>query len=228
MSGCPNVMRYYVYVSPTKIEQLVAQIPDNALGRIAKTLTIDLKVVRAEFREKEQSGNTYSALQVVEKYLDEQKAVGTVDEPRSYFRGTLSMRWGPFSGVGSGVVYFGGESEHTVLGLGGSRTSLIGSVGESHPGAASATPYLVAALQSELDIGVEGMPDSRNADPRASRYSLMAAYLAATRMVGPTQRLEFLAKRLIWSGSDSGDAHAFEPAGKQVLLGTPLFVSMLD
>jgi hypothetical protein len=69
-----------------------AQIPDKALARIAATLTVDLKVVRAELREKEKERTLYSELELVERYLDEEGVVGTVDEPRQYFRGELRMR----------------------------------------------------------------------------------------------------------------------------------------
>ena len=52
-------MRYYVYASKTKVELLYDQIPEKALSRIATTLTIDLKLVKAEFTGKGEQRNLY-------------------------------------------------------------------------------------------------------------------------------------------------------------------------
>ena len=66
------------------------------------------------------------------------------------------MRWGPcaFPSVPqltpSPLVYFGGTTETTVVGLGGSATHVIGEIGSTRAGAHSCLPYFIMQLRKEL------------------------------------------------------------------------------
>ena len=72
--------------------------------------------------------------------------IGTIDEPKEYFAGAMSMRWGscifPFVPqlTPSPLVYFGGTTETTVVGLGGSAKHVIGEVGSARTGVHSCLP----------------------------------------------------------------------------------------
>jgi hypothetical protein len=217
-------LRYYVYVSKSKVDLLFEQIPEKALGRIATKLTIDLKLIKAEFSEKESQRSLYSKLEIVEQYLDESELIGTVDDPRAYFRGVTPMRWGPYGEtIEREFVYFGGWTDKTLLGLGGSSKHVIGNEGVSHAHSHSATPYLVDALRREFATGDMGADES---------IAASCVYYATPQMKGPFQTLEFLAKRLGSGGAPGvhfyNDPDLAPRYDMTSLLGTPLFVSLTE
>jgi hypothetical protein len=114
-------VRYYLYVSETKVEQLYAQIPTRLRNSIATKLTIDLKVVKAEFEEKQSRESLYSKLDIVLNYLDEEGRIGSADHPKLFFGEVMPLSWGFYGySLVSKVVYFGGHTRDTVVGLGGS------------------------------------------------------------------------------------------------------------
>jgi hypothetical protein len=209
-------LRYYVYVSRSKVDLLYEQIPEKALSRIATKLTIDLKLLKAEFSAKDSQRSLYSKVEIIEGYLDEEGVVGTVDEPKSYFRGHMPLRWGPYGGgfdSDGEFVYFGGWTENTLLGLGGSAKHVIGQEGSSHANSASATPFLVEALRREFASGEFNMSEGEVT-------SLVE--LATPYMKGPFQEMEFLAKRL--AVGQPPISHSV----KRTILGTPIYVFLSE
>jgi hypothetical protein len=237
-------VRYYVYVSETKVNQLYAQIPTKLRDKIAAKFTIDLKLVKGEFEGRQPQESLFSKLDIVRTFLDEEGLIGSVDNPNSFFGETMPLNWGPY-GVGSEVeevegfppqdesldpqlVYFGGRTQETIVGLGGSMKHVVGELGRTHSHSHSATPYLTRALreatrESAVDRGID--VDEATA--------LECVELASAQMGGPWEPMEFVAKRLahgvlnrrVWwneggSGEDLGQVKA--------ILGTPLYVSMAD
>src|SRR6266496_4413294 len=125
-----NDVKYYIYLSDAKLDMLYPQIPKSLLKRIASELNISLKLLGAELTagiKGTQSEETrYSKVRIVSKYIEEHLHLGTVDSPDAYFKGTLPMKWGLLPGDNfytnaseTGVVYFGGFSDQTIVGLGG-------------------------------------------------------------------------------------------------------------
>ena len=140
----------------------------------------------------------------------------------------MPMRWGPcvFPNVPqltpSPLVYFGGTTETTVVGLGGSATHVIGEVGSTRAGAHSCLPHFIMQLRKELG---ESLPSPYNEKPFGDQ-ALGGVYLATVLGKGPSQELEFVAQRL---------AHGTCPAPwrdpgtpETVLVGTPLYVAMSE
>ena len=211
-------MRYYVYVSATKVDLLVAQIPDKALSRIATTLTVDLKLVKAEFAGKERQRTLYSQLELVERFLEEEELVGTLEEPRSYIRAQMPLRWGPLGDQGDDqFIYFGGETEQTILGLGGSMAHVVGQSGGADVGfRGSALPFLLEGLGRELRSR-SLLPDmDMDIDKKWAAETVERMTLG---MSGQPQQMEFLAKYLFL---------AKDRLRRDVLLGTPLYVALID
>jgi hypothetical protein len=125
--------KHFVYLSPPKIDSLFGQIASKDLRSIARSVTVDLKVLKAEFGPATARPETvYSRLRVVLEYLDRQTMIGSIDEPGAYFAGRIPMRWGPYqrssdpAGLPSGIVYFGGQTANTTIGLGGSVEHMFG------------------------------------------------------------------------------------------------------
>ena len=78
--------------------------------------------------EMDTEDNRFARLDAVVAFNREFGSVGTVDEPSNYVADILQMRWGYLGGFGGKempLVYFGGQSERTVVGLGGSARHVI-------------------------------------------------------------------------------------------------------
>ena len=110
-------MKYYVYISDSKVEMLYDQIPLRLRDRMAAELKIDVKVLSTTISEKPTDATRLSRLRVVTEYIDRNEAVGQVDRPSKYFRGTMRLRWGPFSLPSSEprMIYFSGVTQRTRL-----------------------------------------------------------------------------------------------------------------
>jgi hypothetical protein len=234
-----NHMRYYIYISETKINQLYAQIPVKLRQKIASKFTIDLKLVKAEFEGRQPQEGLISMLEVVLSYLESEDLVGTVDNSKSYFKGTMNLSWGPY--VDSGLVYFGGHTQATLVGLGGSLQHVIGEVGTSGAHSHSATPLLARALEKVTNSNAFG----RQTDGANGRL-LRSVELASGQMGGPWEPMEFVAKRLAhgsvarnpiwwWTGDyyvPDGSKYTLKKWEDidvaSVLLGSPLYVAMME
>jgi Family of unknown function (DUF7019) len=198
--------RYYLYVSDAKVDMLVGQIDPRLTRRRTAEVGLNLKVFGAKRTVESAGAERSERLERVVRYLEEHGDLGSVDEPGQFFWGLLPMRWGPFPPAS---VYFGGASERTVVGLGGSAHHVLGSPppGTPAPGPPrSMAPGLLADLAGdEIQVADE-----------AAALSMVRRVTGA--LTGPTQNLEFVAKRLL-----SGDVD-----GQPVLLGSPLYVAMVD
>jgi hypothetical protein len=214
-------IRYYVYISDTKVEMIYSQIPVPLRKKLSVQLQIDLKIVSATLTPSASPETRYSKLDLVKQFLESTDLVGTVEDSLPYIAGQLLMRWGT---IREGrLVYFGGTTPTTMIGLAGSRRHVIGS-----PGTATTpeeTPYssgsadLIEAL-SISDPNIVGLVMDQRPTVSGSLDELVAySILSATRgMHGPLQTLEFLAKRV---GEGAVDT-------QRVLLGSPIYVSQVD
>ena len=225
-------MKYYIYISDAKIDMLFPQVPHEIKKKTASEFKLDIKLFSASRKtEVETEENRIARLEAVVDFIQEYGNVGTVDDPEEYVEGNLPMRWANYSDMfeETPVVYFGAETERTILGLGGSMKHLIGAsgadIGKAH--SASATPYLMRYLLKELNLHHPNAEHEKwmRLDREQGRPELTvldAVALATPQMQGPFQNVEFLAKRLA-----SGQAD-FRELDKQVLLATPLYIATSD
>lgn len=164
-------------------------------------------------------------LQAVIKEIEDAGQIGTVDEPNMYVKGTLPMRWGIYKDVGRPdaeppLVYFGGKTEQTLFGFGGSSRHVVGFEGASVTGSRSSTPYLVSHLLDGLEIAPDGWKAYTSDDYSAFDAVAWANY----KLREPDQNLEFFAKTLL---TGSVRHHwATDNKTMKALLGTPLYVVM--
>jgi hypothetical protein len=95
----------------------------------------------------------------------------------------------------------------------------------------SATPSLLRALTREAELGQRADvlaaavgQDIESAELADEAWELTAVEIATSQMKGPLQRVEFVAKRLLW-----GEAKGFwGGAGSRVMLGSPIYVALND
>ena len=96
-------VRYYIYVSDSKLDMLSEQIPPPLRQRVAAE-PMRRRGLLAVTASRTRSSETRTAkLRLVEAYVDQNDLAGTVDDPKAYFRGSLEMRWAPI-GMGWGQV----------------------------------------------------------------------------------------------------------------------------
>lgn len=240
-------MKYYVYVSDSKVDMLFPQVPHGVKEKVAIEWKIDLKVLGASRKsETESEENRIARLDAVVSYIKESADVGSVDEGHEYIAGTLPMRWG-YLGVNAKqempLVYFGGQTAQTVLGLGGSSKHVIGNAGTSHAFSYSSTPFLTASLVKELGLDLKKVHKRYHTVDPTHAYGVLtrhggapttkatgditldAVFAATVGMQGPEQKLEFLAKRLL---SGLPNDIAYPPNVTNILLGSPLYVALAD
>jgi hypothetical protein len=224
--------RYYLYASDTKVDMLLQQIDPAFTRKRTSEVSVGLKVVGAKRGTEVTEGTDRIArLERVVRHFDEVGDVGTVDEPGQFFRGLMDMRWGPFTtGAGSSLVYFGGRTERTVVGLGGSSRHVLGSPvpapdGDNAVLARSLMPSLLVGLAEHPEIG-ELFEDAGQAPLDADLVPLRAVQRATALLRGPAQKVEFLAKRLLHGPSPSSESGSRD--GMTVLLGSPLYVALVD
>jgi hypothetical protein len=221
-------MKYYVYISGTKVDMLYSQIPKKIRDKIAVELGINLGMFSPNVKRKENHEKTrIEKLRLVVNYIENNMDVGTVGQPLEYFKGSLPMRWKAL-GSHSSLVYFGGITANkiTIVGLGGSMIHVIGDqpVESSEPRKSSKVIGSQAVGIESVLYEVLKLPEKKIADYYLEdNTELLTAVSHVTRTINsPLQRLEFLAKRLVEG------THKEYDKSWHVVLGTPLYVAMAD
>jgi len=222
-------MKFYIYISDAKVDMLYSQIPQKLKSKLAAELKIDLKVLSASVKQEKSQETRYSKLKIIVDYIEKNMDIGTVDNPGAYFKGSMPVKWGPY-GMDEPIVYFGGRTKKTILGLGGSLHHVIGRDTGEHVHSSSVTPYLLAVLNNELELPPPmDMEISGLSMEEMIPGALDAVAIATERLKGPEQRVEFLAKRLLYlSGANTGEKDWRRPNNESVLLGTPIYVALAD
>ncbi|MBL7252718.1 DUF7019 family protein [Paractinoplanes lichenicola] len=200
--------RYFVYISDAKVEMLLQQIEPGALRKHTSEVGLGLQFLTAKRAGETLAGAERTArLERVVRHLTDFGDLGTIDEPGQFFWGLLPLRWGPTVGAdGFPMIYFGGRAGKTILGLGGSRAHVFG----APPG----------PDQQVLPVGRSMLPSLLEGITRVDGADAPEAVRAATDALrGPEQNMEFIAKRLM---DEPG------PEGERVLLGSPLYVALVD
>ncbi|MET7526973.1 DUF7019 family protein [Streptomyces sp. 900116325] len=216
---------YYVYVSDSKIDMLLPQIDPRFGAKRQTELGVNLTVLSAKRTTEGPSDDRIRRLETVVGYLRDHGDLGSVDEPGQFFWGLLPMRWGAFPGdPTSSLVFFGGRSENTVVGLGGSYKHVWDSVpdAEARGVGRSMMSSMLDGLGVTSELEDEYVADAVDGDlDRADRAALARVQGAVASLRWPAQNVEFVAKRLLHGESPDGTA-------RSVLLGTPVYVATVD
>jgi len=213
--------RYYLYISDSKIDMLLPQIDPAFVAKRGAEIGVSLSVLSLK-RTAERAGNDRTArLERVVRFLHDHGDLGSVDEPGQFFWGMLPVQWGRFPEAVT-LVFAGGRAADTVVGLGGSARHLVGSVPNLDPQDAtwSHLPPMLDGLASDLEdeLVVEAVETTGAPLDRADKTALATVNRAVSRLAGPAQNVEFVAKRLL-----HGDLDA-----THVLLGSPVYIALID
>src|SRR5438876_927186 len=223
---------------------LYPQIPKSILKKIASSLNIDLKLFGAELnigaKSNEPSEETrYAKVKIVSEYIEKHLDVGTIDIPRTYFKGQLLMQWGQlgppadkvalnlmraedyFNNISSDV-YFASKTEYTYLGLCGSLKHVLGTTTEAinkiNPipyGSSSLVGFRIRLEQ--LYANNPPQPENTQLEDWENKQWENWITSATYNVQGPKQQLGFLAKTLLQVNA------ANENPNPHVVLGTPIY-----
>ena len=233
-------LRYYLYISDSKLDMLFEQIPPKLRTRFAAEVKVDLKVVGVALTSAQPTTVRTAKLRLIERYLESETGVGSVDEPQLYFRGGLPMEWGYVGsqepGQRRGVVFMS-KGDGLTVALIGSHFHVLGHQRADPDAPMSAPPDLYETVQdrgpsrtthppgearSSTETGAAigatlGLETSQS--PTLELPSRLVTAISELTIDGDYQELEFLAMRL-------GDGRLAD--GRRVLVGSPLFVALGD
>lgn len=209
-------IKYYVYVSPSKVDMLYHQIPPNIINKIEKELQINLTLVNMKFTEKQFDDNLYNKLSTVNEYLDKFVGIGEINSPAEYFKGEMRMAWAEIS---PNVVFFGGRVNDTAVGLGGSWHNVLGITSDGVLQSSSHTPWLVSLLEKELKGFIyvpKRVSDYNLSEEESDSRVIDSTYMLVDKISNwAFNKFEFVAKTL----------RTTTYQGHQVVLGTPIYVA---
>ncbi len=215
-------IKYFVYISDSKIEMLYEQIPWEGRKNLSYELGVDFGMIKARFSNVQNPVAQATKIKMIEKYIS--RRTGTVGSSRSYFRGEMEMIWGPYYQSDEefeNFVYFGGEFLGTQVGLGGTKTNCLGI--SQNKGEQITSFSLSSYLLSALARGKE-FPDPKRIHSKGYTLrdvqtpALKAVVLANKSLAYPKQRMKFLAKRFLLGSVDA----------RPVLIGSPIYVALAD
>ncbi|MEV2251879.1 SAVMC3_10250 family protein [Streptomyces sp. NPDC050147] len=208
-------MRYYLYVSGSKLDMLYEQIPPKLLKRLAVEAKVDLKVLSVAVQSSPRAeAGTYDRLDIVEKYLEREFDVSWMTEPRPWFRGDLGLRIAGY-GAADRPTFMTGREGDTVIALIGSAHHLIGQ---------RTAVDTIQAAYSNLPSLFQLLHDAPDGRPQANRQSPLRQVLDFSKsLTVPPVYSEFLARRLLHGTVTGEDGRELE-----VVIGTPLYVAMAD
>ena len=208
-------MKYYIYISDAKVDMLLPQIPRAAKRKIATEFKIDLKVLSASRKaETDISEDRITRLEAVSSFIREYGNVGSIANPDAYIFDSMTLR---MAILHYRYLYFGGQTENTILGLSGSVFHLLGHQNGPQLKGAFVTSSLLTGVVASMQSSSLSSSDNLNLYRATERANMSMKGLNV-----PEEKFEFLARRLL-----------YEPADEQyrthnLLLATPLYVSIND
>lgn len=207
-------MRYYLYVSGSKLDMLYGQIPPKLLKRLAVEAKVDLKILSVAVQSPRADTNAYDRLDIVEAYLEREFDVSWMTEARPWFRGDLGLRIAGY-GTPDRPTFMTGREGDTVIALIGSAHHLIGQ---------RTAVDTIQAAGSSLPSLFRLVDESQGGRAPAVRQAPLRQVLdLSASLTVPPVYCEFLARRLLHGTVTEEDGREL-----QIVVGTPLYVAMAD
>ncbi|MFG3341335.1 DUF7019 family protein [Glycomyces sp. NPDC048151] len=216
------LLRYYYYVSTTKVRMLSDQMVSRRPVKRSTEAGFSVKLFSAKRTVETADDTEASLLDRVIEQLHVDGEIGTVADPAGYFHGQGLMRWNVIGTPETGLAaVFAGEIEGTTVVLGGSDRHLLSAPGSDEQSLPSSSlpPVLLDRLETMSaleDERTRGLID----DVAGSGSEAETVFRAAEALDGPQQPLEFTATTL-HEGHVTVDGRT-----RRVLLGSPLYVAL--
>jgi hypothetical protein len=221
-------MKYYIYVSESKIDMLYSQIVKSDAERREKSVGLDFKFVKGEYKTSRGiPSNNLTKLNAIIDNLAQQQLVGSIHEQKPYIRGCLKLKWSayePSLDVRPPITFWGYISHRLALGLAGSPHHLLGKQADGTTDPGSATSVIINWLWRSFSDPppLEDLEDPREREDYIVAYT---TFHAAKYSSGHRGLYEFIAKVLHRSTWTRGIAKS---KITEIILATPLYVAMVE
>lgn len=205
-----TVLKYYLYLSQTKVDMLFPQVPADFLKGAEAEIKVNLGLASAALKSRspEDAKELAGRAAAVCSYIRRHDEVGDVSLPKRWIAGTAMLQWGIVTEYASDIVFFGGKVAEKNLALLGSRESLIG---EAKTAEANHAPFYYTLKFFNQIVARNDM--GKNVQPPYLSYQ-KDIEIALQALPKTMTNVEFLAKVL----------HD-EPT---CLVATPLYVAIVD
>lgn len=207
-------LRYYVYISQSKLDVLIPQLPESRLRALTADIRINTGVVSAGVATSGTAASPELAAKagVLTDYLEKQQGwVGSLADPGRYVRDVASLRHGVMQDYAADLAVFAGVVNGLKLALIGSPASLIGAAA-----AAEANHSVNYYLLRFLSDAAESLPSEEDLshDDRERFGRAIDRALSVGLSLPAKLNLEFLAKPLFRSDG--------------MLVATPIWVALAE
>jgi len=226
-------MRYYHYISESKVEMLFPQIPPKFLGGLKVELGFDFGLLKGKLAGEDVSpAGLIAKAQAVERYLEKQGEIVEAAEQHVWLRGSFTARMGFLTDC-PGLVLFGGDFQGATLLLAGSESHLLsGSMNAGKDKGWSFMPRLLSGLRDYLNQGYDTLDintanrikpaevafdyifGGRVGSGSSMRFALYR--LPEESLPPPDMQLKFLA-RVFFTSENGGE--------EKLILGSPIYVA---
>jgi hypothetical protein len=157
----------YLYISDAKVNEILERRSPELGDRIRGNQSAGLDLTTPQTIPfipiplpslKLQRGLGLSRVEKLRKaveYLNEQRVVGSVEQPAGYFHGVVRLLWSPFKFDENRLVFFGGTIDRTLVAMGGSHRHVLGFKGDDqhYPGPELPLLWHYLGLDQSLDPG---------------------------------------------------------------------------
>lgn len=204
-----HLPKYYLYISSTKVDNLLPQIPSKFVKSFEAEIKVNTGVLSATVKGKPAGEQPELSARVglLGAYLEKEEHIGSIMLPDRYIKDVASLQYGVVAEYASDLAFFGGRVNGVKVGLIGASNSLVGAASSSD--ANHAPYYYTLKFLNGLAQSDGNAPDS----PPYYSYS-QAIDIALQALPPATSRVEFLARTLY---SKSG-----------VIVATPIYVALID
>jgi len=147
-------MRYYHYISDSKLDMLSPQISSSKSSTIKAEIGFNVGLLNGKIAtDRLEPSDRIAKLESVERHLKKHESIGTIDDPEQWIEGTADALATRITEDSKAVFYFI-RTERTYLALGGSVGHLIG----AHPSRKSAFGYSYAEWLIKLLADIQTNP----------------------------------------------------------------------
>ena len=226
--------RRYMYLSPTRLDELYADAATRRDRAAERSRGGGIKVlgsgVDVPLDRPEQRHRVNREVERVRRYLEREGRLGTLDDPWEHFYGRMSMVYVPVEHVRPAVVYLVGETEQTVVALGGPLKNMVGRDPESSKsdetalGVLSEKQVAAAIVDAQSKKGIEVPAEARKAQPLSEQWAENVVRTHETFGNYPDAFPRADVELLAWR-EEFATASSLGGTSKGVLLGRPVFVA---
>lgn len=184
-------MRYYIYLSSTKIDMIFSQIKISIIGKLKASIKLNLGLIEVSMDGDGGEKELAQKAEAVRNYILSTPEVGTIEAPKPYIDDEADLSLGVIEDYAASIAIFAGYHAGKKIALIGSPYSLLGAPSEINTENHGLDYYLIEFLKehakSDEPIGSK-IPFSETLEQAVDK--------ALSAIVTPPRRVLFTAKVL--------------------------------